>query len=663
MIFKTLTLNNFRAFEGEHNIDLGLRRDGLISKPIVLFGGLNGAGKTSILTGIRLSLLGKRALSKAVFNTEYHNYLIEEINRNVLRENEDTCAEVSLEFTHTHQGKHNLYKISRSWSKHNKPTLTLSENGELVSNIKEDDKENFLRDLVPTGVEDLFFFDGEKIAELAEDNTGSYLKEAVRKLLGLDLVARLSEDLDIYKRQEIIDKAGQVERDKIQSLEDSKALLKKSTFETREKIDICKNKIDSIDFKISQVEQKIASLDDQYEKNKETDNEAATQIQANIKQKESQILNEFDGAFAVSLAKKSMATLLKQINAERQIKNELAFFEQLNAFLPSFEEKLDLKAPGSRDAIIDIFNESIPSNLDEKKSQIKLDLAHRESSLIDTQVNNLAVNSSRNVGSLLSELKDLEYKRDNLALSIERAPKEKEVAELYQDLRQLDKERSAAGKEYIYLLQVVKNYITETLDVAKRLEKLYASQKINKVMESAILRIDATKEVLTNFNVQLTNLRLKQLQELFEESYRKLARKGDIKLTANIDPETFDVTLIDNEGHEIKRKSMSAGEKQIFAISILEALGKLSGKMLPVVVDTPLGRLDSHHRENLVNHYFPEASEQVIVLSTDTEVDEAFLNDLLPNISHAFEINFDQQSRTSSVKEGYFWNPELQEAS
>ena len=83
--------------------------------------------------------------------------------------------------------------------------------------------------------------------------------------------------------------------------------------------------------------------------------------------------------------------------------------------------------------------------------------------------------------------------------------------------------------------------------------------------------------------------------------------------------------------------------------------GKLSGKVLPVVVDTPLGRLDSKHRNKLVKHYFPEAGEQVILLSTDTEVDEDFFSAMAHEISHAFEIEFNEQTKCSTLNEGYFW--------
>ena len=186
--------------------------------------------------------------------------------------------------------------------------------------------------------------------------------------------------------------------------------------------------------------------------------------------------------------------------------------------------------------------------------------------------------------------------------------------------------------------------------------------KTNHSADKATLRVDKSQNALAEFKEELIKLRVTQLEQLFIDAYRKLARKEDLKFSAKIDVDTFDVNLVDSAGVTINRKSLSAGEKQIFAFAILEALGKLSGRVLPVVVDTPLGRLDSIHRGKLVRNYFPEASEQVILLSTDTEVDEDFYQALASKISHAFEIEFDQKTRSSTVKEGYFWQDKIQEA-
>ena len=94
----------------------------------------------------------------------------------------------------------------------------------------------------------------------------------------------------------------------------------------------------------------------------------------------------------------------------------------------------------------------------------------------------------------------------------------------------------------------------------------------------------------------------------------------------------------------------------------MEALTRTSRRKLPVIIDTPLGRLDSKHRKKLVESYFPSASHQVIILSTDTEVDEQFFSDLSPETSHAYELIFDDQERCSFAEPGYFWRNDHERA-
>ena len=106
MIFKRLILENFRVFNGLEHIDLSPRKAGVFHQSVILFGGLNGAGKTSILTAIRLALLGKRAVSDAISKKDYQTYLAEQINRTALSSDESTFAKVTLVFTDTR--RHNF---------------------------------------------------------------------------------------------------------------------------------------------------------------------------------------------------------------------------------------------------------------------------------------------------------------------------------------------------------------------------------------------------------------------------------------------------------------------------------------------------------------------------------------------------------------------------
>ena len=100
---------------------------------------------------------------------------------------------------------------------------------------------------------------------------------------------------------------------------------------------------------------------------------------------------------------------------------------------------------------------------------------------------------------------------------------------------------------------------------------------------------------------------------------------------------------------------MSAGEKQIYAIAMLWALALTSRRPLPFLIDTPLGRLDSDHRANLVRKYFPFVSHQVVIFSTDTEIDEVYFQDLLPYLARAYHLSFDEPSGQTRVVDGYFW--------
>ena len=134
-----------------------------------------------------------------------------------------------------------------------------------------------------------------------------------------------------------------------------------------------------------------------------------------------------------------------------------------------------------------------------------------------------------------------------------------------------------------------------------------------------------------------------------------LCRKKDSLRTVKIDSKDFSITLCDRHNRPLPKAQLSAGEKQIYAISMLWALGKTSGRPLPTIIDTPLARLDSDHRRLLVENYFPLASHQVIILSTDTEVDQGYFEELRPAVARAYHLDFDQTESSTVVKQGYFW--------
>ena len=174
--------------------------------------------------------------------------------------------------------------------------------------------------------------------------------------------------------------------------------------------------------------------------------------------------------------------------------------------------------------------------------------------------------------------------------------------------------------------------------------------------QARIVRLAArTRTTMQDFLRRATERKIDRLSGLITESFRFLLRKKSMVERILIDPATFAITLYDRAGHALSKERLSEGEKQIFAISVLWGLARASNRPLPAVIDTPMARLDATHRRNLVEQYFPNASHQVVILSTDTEVDRDYYQALQPWIARAYHLNYDEDQRVTVAEEGYFW--------
>ena len=121
------------------------------------------------------------------------------------------------------------------------------------------------------------------------------------------------------------------------------------------------------------------------------------------------------------------------------------------------------------------------------------------------------------------------------------------------------------------------------------------------------------KDVLHRFEEQIRNKHLAQLETLVYRGFQTLLRKKAFVKSISIDHDTYQLKLyIEGEG-VVPASKLSAGERQVLAVAVLWALSQKSGKQLPTVIDTPLGRLDSKHRKDFVELYFPNAADQVIL--------------------------------------------------
>jgi DNA sulfur modification protein DndD len=654
VIFNQIHLENFRVFKGRHSIPLV--NDATQNAPVILFGGLNGSGKTSILTAIRLVLLGKRALSPNPTQKAYDEYLCAQINHAAKQQSEDITS-VGLTITRNESFSDVEYLVIRSWSTTSPEELTLVIDGVVQKHLSKEQVEGFLIDLIPPGVADLFFFDGERIAELAEDDTGQYLKQAINKLLGVDVLQRLEDDLDIYIQKLSRDSASTKDLSQINELEALKEESLRQSYYFRQQADQLSIQLREREIKKNQLEEKIAVRGGAWARSRD---EQKNKVSALIKEEaelKSLILSQLAGLYPISLANNFFEGLSSELEQELNVKQKSGFLVELDSAVEKAAQLISRKSTKNfPDDIVQALIREIKLLPDyQDLPDVQIDLSSSETSRLMEHIQ-LAKVSRDDVNQQLESLAATSECLENLSVNLQRAPSEEELVELYEKLNTINESIFRTKQSYISALSNAKIHTEKALELAKKLEKIYSKRGLDGLEQKARERALAAKAVLQKFVTNRIQKSIRQLEVYFSEAFSRLSRKKRKGFRATIDVNTFNVILIDSDGGEINRKSISAGEKQIFAFAMLDALANLSGKSLPLVIDTPLGRLDSEHRDNLVDKYFPIASNQVIVLSTDTEIDKQFYLQLAPHMSISYHIEYIEEANSSEITTGYFWN-------
>ncbi len=191
----------------------------------------------------------------------------------------------------------------------------------------------------------------------------------------------------------------------------------------------------------------------------------------------------------------------------------------------------------------------------------------------------------------------------------------------------------------------------------KELER-YSEQALDRQNDEHIIKSAAkVQKTLKLFRERLTLKKLNKLEGEVTECFRYLLHKSDLVHRVAIDTDNFSLSLYAPNGQPVPKHRLSAGEKQLLAIAFLWGLARVSGRNLPVAIDTPLGRLDSSHRNNLVERYFPTASHQVILLSTDTEIGKMEVKQLRKQdaIAQEYLLEYNSALSQTTIKKGYFW--------
>ncbi|EWH04022.1 DNA sulfur modification protein DndD [Halomonas sp. ML-15] len=659
MILNTLKLGNFRVFRGDHEIDLTPEGPSG-QKPIILFGGLNGAGKTSILTAVRLTLYGRRILGAKVSSEEYFQYLADCIHKPSGAERAPNSAYVRLMFSDSRGGQQHDYDVVRSWFRDTSGAVTenlqITRDEEVLSNLSHEQNQSFLNDLIPLGIADLFFFDGEKIAELAESKGNAALADAIQRLLGLDLVNKLRADLGVYIRNHSKGRLPEAIRQEAESLEaeyERRYAAYQHELESKEKLE---DQLHNLRADIARLEQKIEAHGGAWYENQAAEKERMERLLAEQEIIRSQIRSLKGSLYPLALAPTALGTLLAQLDAESSFRTQLVTHQAAKRQAKALRNELAGALQGKEGLLDQAIEKAFGKNLKPpKKVEMVHDISDREIENLRHQITVEAPKQKKEVDELEKQLENLRHKISECATNLERAPDEQRIKPLYEQLTEAQIKQGRLNSQIEEKRENSKRELRAAMDCIRKLRKLEAEHQHQSDNVHAIEMAKSAREMLASYSNQAKISKIHELEYHFGESFKRLTRKWHNSLIPKIDPNTFGVQLAYSDGRIIEREQLSAGEKQIYATAMLEALGQASGRRLPIIIDTPLGRLDSKHRARVTENYFPNASHQVVLLSTDTEirineVAKAFKD----AISKTYSLNFSNNSGETILVKGYF---------
>ena len=659
MYFSKIVLNNFGIYKGEHCITLHNQNG---RRNITLVGGMNGRGKTTILDAVFLCLYGRKATEYITGKKEaYASVLQDHINKSA----PDQRTYIILEFALDDETS-SVISITRAWKKAGKridTTLDVLKDG-LRDEYLSENWEYYVEELIPFGIAKFFFFDNEKISQIADDEAFDKVKDSIKSVMGVTTIESLCAH---------ISKIAKGKTEALKAFQDS---------ESQSEFNELTSQLNEIENNIRTVKDRRASLVPLLEKllvDLENAEQEFWKKGGNLGLNKAEIEKQKEHLRTVEAENK-----LRAINAASSPVTPLCLCKSLvvDAYNAAMADEKNRAKQYSEPIVTALYN-GLMSRCQAEFGQMKFYDTLKE--IIDrqfqeyraTQCAAAPIELSPLSLSLIERLINEEYtKIVTLAHHLREQRETNENLLLQLDVH-LNSSADQAGA--VELLDTIKDFEAQKgryeAGIAKCDEELHTLQtqhaaiegKRNKAMLKIASQADAkddngrilqyatmTLEVMHEFITRLQAQKVHKLEANIAKCFQYLAQKQAIITSITIDPVTLDITLRDYDGGILLKDQLSAGEKQMFAISILWGLALTSGYKLPVIIDTPMARLDSAHRTNFINRYLPNASSQVIVLSTDEEVYGQYLEDIKSYVNDSYTLIYDDTEKCSSIRPGYF---------
>jgi DNA sulfur modification protein DndD len=650
MILDAITLKNIGTFLGEHRVEIRPER---VRKPVVLIGALNGSGKTTLIEALQLGLYGKRAAFGWRGQSTYGAFL-EQVKNHHSRPTDEMMVEIELTL-----GTRKRFRVRRQWrfgKGDPREFVSVFVDGSDQPDIEMSELwDAEIESVMPARLSQLFFFDGEKIEKLADPaKSADIITSAVAALLGLDTIDSLIADLEILRNRQRSAYLSDADRAQVEAIEQKKleAVKELGDFDRKRA-----SKMASLDHAL--VEEK--SLKEMLEKNggdlyaqKEAIDRDLSSTSVLISELEHQLRKHAADVLPLSLVQAQLTQLLERMDRVGAISDQIAATAIRN-YLLQLESWLSSRCTEAVEVIEilrHVASERIKFETAPDAGWVVAHLGIRDTlrRVLEVEIPKCKVEVSdinKRLDGLRAQKRILEHNKSRL-------PEPEQIAPVLKKLGASQERVSALRQEIALINRGIDEKRRELVALAQNTARI--ADRVREGNDAARVAAYCSRsiETLRSFRLKLIDARRSELEKLIVESFRKLVRKPDLVERIAINPETMMLTLYGPDDLTLTPGKLSAGERQLLAVSILWGLAKASGRIAPVVIDTPLGRLDGAHRDYLVERYFPRAGRQVVLLSTDKEITRKYSDAMDDAVSRRYLISYDPRSRSSAFATGYF---------
>ncbi|MCZ7570923.1 MAG: DNA sulfur modification protein DndD [Ardenticatenaceae bacterium] len=654
-----LTVENFGVFRGIHQFDLSPSRTNGRAQNVVLVQGHNGAGKSTLFQAMALALHGSFVLGDRVSAQHYSDFLLSRLHRRPRGSHTVVSlnGHIALSFQYIRSGRPLRIQVDRHWERQGNrvsETLGVFQDGEPVA-VNPADYQTWLNDLIPPGLSPLCFFDAERLDGLASPKRhDELLQESLRRLLGLDLVRRLQTDLMRHTfNQGSSKKAERLRREILQYQAAVDALEAQLTHLQEHAAALESQRLD-LEAVLVRQERQLAAEGGAYAARRPMLQARYDEVQEEIEAVENHLREQSSGLLPFALAPGLCHQLSQRLNQEaearrRQLAEDLwqARIGDVEAALHAADlwQTLNISDQDRQVLLARISQILQMTAAGDAESQHLLihHLSEPDQDRVQSWIAQVLQSVPQQARAFGERLRALRAERERIEKDLQRAPDEATLAPIHVEITRLEQELLDLQQRQTRLDEQIAKVQFQHDEQSRRRERIADELSKAQALERHVALAERSRVVLRVYEDALARHRLGALEEALAKSFNTVCRKEHLLETVRINPDNFGIELRGTEGRTLMLSEFSAGERQLYALALLWALRQVSGRRLPLVIDTPLARLDAIHRQRLIHDYIPVVSDQVMLFVTDAELDTDLLAQLGPRVARTYGLNYDSQ--------------------